>query len=335
MSGMVITDGRFGNLDTVRVVAADGRDIAVVARRGGTLLSWRPAVGDDPADLVDGYVDEAELDTQAGVRNGLMAPFSNRVRDGRYSFDGEQHQLQPVLAGQEELVFHGFLRVLDCELVDTEVTDSAARFRLATHAIRPGGYAGYPFAVDLEVEYTVTPDELTLEVVGRNVGERVAPFGCGWHPYFRLGRHGVDPLELHVPARTRIRTDEALLPLAGDQAFVPVDEDDRPTYERPRPVADAVLDVAFADLVADDDGLVRTRLRDPESGRSLTVWQPGGLMHVFTGDTLGRDPRASIALEPVELMTNAYARPDCADALALPPGAERRFRFGVVAATAD
>ena len=264
-----------------------------------------------------------------------MAPFSNRIRDGRYTFDGERHQLQPVLAGQEELVFHGFLRVLDCEIVDTEVTDTSARVRLATKAIRPGVYAGYPFAIDLEVEYTVSQDELTLEIVGRNVGDRVAPYSCGWHPYFRLGRRGVDPLELHVPARTRINTDEALIPLDGGRAFVPVTEEDRPSYEKPRPVADAVLDVAFADLVADDDGLVRTRLRDPDSGRSLTVWQPGGLMHVFTGDTLNREPRSSIALEPVELMTNAFARPDCADALALSPGAERRFRCGVLAATSD
>ena len=70
-----------------------------------------------------------------------------------------------------------------------------------------------------------------------------------------------------MPARTRIRTDDALIPLDGERAFVPVTEDERPTFETPRPVGDAVLDVAFADLVADADGLVRTRLRDPDTGR--------------------------------------------------------------------
>ena len=185
----------------------------MVARRGATLLSWNPPVV--PDGLVDGYVDEAEFDSQAGVRSGLMAPFSNRIRDGRYTFDGEQHDLHARRAGGERLVFHGFLRVLDCEVLDAEATDTAAQLRLASTAIRPGVYAGYPFAIDLEVGYTVHRAGLTLEIVGRNVGDRAAPYGCGWHPYFRLGAGGIDPLELHVPARTAIRTDEALIPLDG------------------------------------------------------------------------------------------------------------------------
>jgi aldose 1-epimerase len=59
------------------------------------------------------------------------------------------------------------------------------------------------------------------------------------------------------------------------------------------------------------------------------VFQERGLMHVFTGDTLARRPRGALALEPVEFMTNAFNRPECREALALAPGAERSFRFGV------
>ena len=36
-----------------------------------------------------------------------------------------------------------------------------------------------------------------------------------------------------------------------------------------------------------------------------------------------------IALEPMECMANAFNRPDCAQAIRLLPGAERRFRCGV------
>jgi len=66
-------------------------------------------------------------------------------------------------------------------------------------------------------------------------------------------------------------------------------------------------------------------LRDPE----LSVWQDRGLVHVFTGDTVARGRRASIAIEPVEVMTDAYNRPDCAAAIRLEPGTRRSFRFGV------
>ena len=334
MGGFVITDGRFGDLDTLRVVAGDGRELAVIARRGATLLRWHPAAGADPDGLIDGYADAAEFAAQAGVRSGLMAPFSNRIRDGRYTFDGEQHQLRPVLTGQEDLVFHGFLRVLDCEVVDTELTaprppgsgwapsDPArglprvpvrdrSRGRLHVHRERsdPGGRRAQRRRPGRPLRLRLAPVLPARRRAGRPAGAARAGPDLDRH------RRGADP------ARRRRR-----------RSFRSPSED-RPAYAQPRPIADAVLDVAFTDLIADDDGLVRTRLRDPDSGRSLTVWQHGGLMHVFTGDTLDRGPRSSIALEPVELMTNAFARPDCADALALAPGAERRFRCGVDASS--
>ena len=89
-----------------------------------------------------------------------------------------------------------------------------------------------------------------------------------------------------------------------------------------------MLDGCYANATPDADGLIRSRLRDPASGRQLTVWQRGGLTHVFTGDTLARDPRRAIAIEPVEAMTDAFNRPEYARALRLTPGATRSFCFG-------
>ena len=260
-----------------------------------------------------------------------MAPFSNRVRGGRYTFDGELHDLLPGVPEPERLIYHGFLRQVDCDVLGVEISDSETRLRLATGVIRPGVFPGYPFAVDVEVMYRFTRHGLTLTITGRNVGDRVAPYCCGWHPYFRLGASGIDRLELHVPARTAIRTDDALIPLEGLRAFQPIAEDDRPTFDSPSVIGDAVIDAAYTDLTPDVDGTVRTRLRDPLTGCTITVWQTSGLMHVFTGDTLDREPRTSIALESVELMTDAFNRPDGQEALVLAPGEERSFICGVEA----
>lgn len=327
--GFEASEGRFGGLDTLQLIDRSSGAGAVIARRGATLLRWFPAVGaGEPADVIDGYRDEAELVAQAGVRSGVMTPFSNRIAGGRYTFDGEHHDLLPGVPDPDRLIFHGFLRLLDCDAT-VDIDGDTARVRLTSTAVRPGAFPGYPFAVDLAATFTLSPSALTLEITGRNVGDRPAPYGCGWHPYFRLGPAPVDRLELRVPARTSIRTDDALIPLPGERAHQPVEQDERPTYEVSRPVGDAVIDAAYADLEYDPDGRARTELRDPESGRALTIWQESGLMHVFTGDTLDRDQRASIALEPVELMTDAFNRPDCAEAVVLPPGSERNFRCGV------
>lgn len=318
----VVQDGTFGRLPTVRVTDPATGAEAVIARRGATLLSWRPGHG--LPDVVDGYRDEDELHSQDGVRNGLLAPFPNRIRGGRYAFDGQEHDLLPGVPEAERLVYHGFLRLTDCAVAGVEVGDPRATVRF-TAALRD--HPGYPFAVDLDVTYTVGADALTVEIGGRNVGDAAAPYAAGWHPYLRLGAGPVDRWELCVPARASVRTDEALLPLPGEQAV-----GDAPPYRTPRRIGDAVLDVAYADLEPDADGRARTVLRDPDTGTTLTVWQPGGLLHAFTGDTLARGRRASIALEPVEVMTDAFNRPECHDALVLAPGERRAFRFGLVLA---
>ncbi|ENO81404.1 aldose epimerase [Thauera sp. 27] len=91
----------------------------------------------------------------------------------------------------------------------------------------------------------------------------------------------------------------------------------------------AVIDACLAGLMADEDELIHSRLRDPVRGCGLTVWQQGGLVHLFTGDTLERGAWRSVTIEPVETMTDAFNRADCEVAISLPPGAARSFRCGV------
>ncbi len=329
MPRFTVTRGRFGRFDTVVLGdAATGR-WAEFACRGATLLRWQVPFGGTGSDLVDGYATPAELEAQHGVRSGVMAPFPNRIAGGRYAFGGEAHDLLPGVAEAQRLIYHGFLRTMDCEVVAEEPGDEHARAVFASAAIRPGAFAGYPFALDLEIACTLDARGLALETVGRNVGERAAPYGCGWHPYFRLPGQGIAHLELTVPARTAILTDAALHPLPGQAAYAPLAAVPERDFCTGRALRGVALDACFAGLEPDADGIMRTVLRDPGSGLALSVWQTRGLMHVFTGDTLARDPRRTVALEPVELMTDAFNRADCIDAIVLRPGQARRFACGV------
>lgn len=296
---------------------------------GATLLRWVLTLAEGQVDLVDGYASRTELAEQDGVRNGIMAPFSNRVAQARYELGGIAHDLLPGSPEEQRLIYHGFVRTAPFDVLDTEVTTDCARVLLRTTAIRPHHFAGYPFSVDVTVEYTVTLHGVDVTIYGENVGTSPAPYTSGWHPYFRLDTKGIDHLDLHVPAQAVIATDELLVPLPGRSAVVRLPASPPPPQPTPGPLAGLVLDTCYADLVPGADGLVRTVLHDPASGRRLTVWQERGLMHVFTGDTLARDRRASVALEPVELPTDAFNRPEDAAALLLPPGGTRRFAFGV------
>lgn len=302
---------------------------ATVALHGATLLSWQIWRAGELLELTDGYRDSAELYEQSGVRNGVLAPFPNRIADGRYRLDGREYDLLPGVDG-DRVTYHGFARVLPFKFESAETTDAGARIVLRTNDIRPGRFDGYPFALDVAVVYVFDDEQVTLEITATNVGDKTAPYAAGWHPYFQLrnGIAGIDELELHIPADTLIRTDDALIPLSGPGCRTDLDDAPDMDFRTARPVGNRVIDACYAGLRAGPGGRTETVLRDPKSGDELRVWQERGFVHVFTGDTLPRDQRKSIAIEPVEAMTDSYNREEYASTLAIAPGATRRFRCG-------
>lgn len=304
-----------------------------IARRGAAVLGFLVPHAGGMQELADGYRDAAELDALKSARFAVMAPFANRIADARYCFDDETFDLQPGVE-HERGIRHGFVRDVEFDVDDERTDDHGAEITLGYRGLRPGVHSGWPFAVDLQVTYRLHAGGLDVAVTQRNVGERAAPCFCGWHPYFRVGDDAIDNWELTVPARYRVRTDAALIPLPGDDALVSLDDQPELDFRQPRVIGETVIDGAFAGLQADADGRIRTRLRHPRSGLEVCVWQHDGVMLVFTGDGLPQRPRASVALEPMQAMTNAFNRDDCREQVVLAPGASRRFSFGVEVPTA-
>ncbi|QNK03543.1 aldose 1-epimerase [Dyella telluris] len=307
---------------------ARGRCVRI-ARRGATLVSLEVPTPQGVRDVADGYRDAGELDTRPSSRFAIMVPFANRIADARYTFDNEPYDLQPGIEGSSRAARHGFVRGVEFDVTELVADDQSARVTFATKAIRPGAHAGYPFAIDLDVTYVLDASGITLEAVMRNVGDHAAPCFFGWHPYFRLSDSPIEGWELQIPADSVVRTDEGFIPIAGEGALAPLELAPELDFRQMQPIGPRELNHAYADLRVDTDGRARTRLRDPDSGLTLAMWQTSGVMLAFTADTVTRDVRRSVALEPMESWADAFNRPDCADAIRLEPGAERRYTCGV------
>lgn len=305
---------------------ASGRRVRI-ARHGAALLGFEVDAAGSVRDLADGYRDAGEVTARAGSRFAIMAPFAGRIADARYTFDGQAQDLQPGVTGAARASRHGFVRDVDFELAALAADNDRAQATLATRAIRP--QPGYPHAIDLAVTFTLDAGGLTLEARMRNVGDEAAPCFFGWHPYFRVADGEVDDWQLQIPAQTLIRTGADLIALAGAEAYVALDDAPALDFRELRRIGDSIIDQGYTDLDVDPDGRIRTRLRDPASGFAIAVWQERGVMHAFTADTVSRDARRAVALEPMECMADAFNRPECAAAIRLEPGAERRFRCGV------
>jgi aldose 1-epimerase len=318
-------------LDTQPIVvlhdSVGGREVRI-ACHGAALLSFTVRADDGtPHDLAAGYRDAAEIAQRPGSRFAIMAPFAGRIADARYSFAGQAQDLQPGVSGAGRASRHGFVRDADFAIIALAANGGSAQVTLGTSAIRPR--PGYPHAIDLRVTFTLDARGITLEALMRNVGADAAPCCFGWHPYFVVGDGAVDNWELCIPAQSLIRTGADLIALAGEQAYVALDDAPALDFRAPRLIGTSILDQGYTDLAADADGRIRTQLRDPVTGCALALWQERGVLHAFTADTVARGARRAVALEPMECMADAFNRPGCAADIRLEPGAERRFRCGV------
>lgn len=330
MSRYAIRHEHLGPWPVVAMVDTVSGTTVRVARRGATLLEYLLPLADRMHDLADGYASTGDLETLSGARFAIMCPFANRVADARYRFDGKEHDLQPGVDGSGRGIMHGFVQAADFELISVDSDGDGVCVCLGTQAIRPDACPGYPFALDLEVAFTLHPGGLDLTATMRNVGDTDAPCFFGWHPYLRLRDDGIDNLELKLPAQQTLAIDDALIPLPGEAALQSLDVRPELDFRDGQCIGTRMLDNGFTALVADADGRIRTHLRDPDSGLAVSMWQDSGVIQVYTGDTLTPDARRrAVAIEPMQAMTDAFNRADSTADIKLAAGAERTFCCGL------
>jgi aldose 1-epimerase len=249
-------------------------------------------------------------------RGQVLAPWPNRLEDGSYEFDGRRHQA-PLTEVPNRNAIHGLVR-----WSAFPATERAADRVVMAHLLRP--QPGYPFTLDLRVAYALGADGLTVTMTATNAGGEPCPFGCGTHPYLTVGTAPVDPLHLHVPARTLLLADARGLPT--DSAEVAGTAFD---FREPRAIGQLRLDHCYTGLERGADGRATAELRDSGSGvrRRLWVDETFGYLMVFSGDTLGDAARRSVAIEPMTCPPNAFRSGE--GVIRLEPGASWSGSWGI------
>jgi aldose 1-epimerase len=286
-------------------VAPSGRQVSlvfddqevIVVEVGGGLRSY---VFGGRA-VIDGY-DEHEV-CSAG-RGQILAPWPNRLRDGRFSWNGRV--MQGALSEPERSnAIHGLVRWLPWSVL--EQSRSAARLACRLHP-----QPGWEWTLDLEVSYKLSECGLSVTTGATNRGPGKCPFGLGWHPYLAVpGASGilsspgppqglVDALTLRLPASVALRSDERGLP-TGTFSVEGTELD----FRSGRQIGEARLDAAFTNLSRDDDGRAVVELWDAKSGHRpwLRLWVDHAYrwLMFYTGD--GVEPlsrrRRGLAVEPM------------------------------------
>ncbi len=328
MSRFNFKENRFGKYKTIILQDSLKGTMLEICLRGATLSNFFVSLKGKPISIIDGYKTPEELEEQAGARSCIMAPYSNRIEDGRYTWQNNTLQLVNEVNPNKDVI-HGFAKVIDFKIKELIANEEKAELILFTHEIRKNSFQGYPFEIDLTIRFTLAERKLDCEISADNIDSIPIPFGCGWHPYFKLGEEGIDNLYLEVPANKIILIDDKYVPLKGKDAYSNLDDHKEIDFRTPSLIGNKLVNVCYTELTTDADGIIHTNLIDKDAGINLSVFQKGGVTYAFTGDSVKYRPRKSIALEPVQFMTDAFNRSELLDAITVLPGITSSFNFGV------
>jgi aldose 1-epimerase len=290
-----------------------GHQEVVICEVGATLRVYN--VGANR--VIDGF---GPAEWSQGGRGQVLAPWPNRLADGRYTFNGVTAQAA-LNEPERHNAIHGLVRWLPWTLQTRHQNQLSLRLQLHPSP-------DYPFSLLLELAYHVGRDGLSVTTTARSVDEGSVPFGLGFHPYLTAGPETVDGAILQLPAHHTVDLDERGLPTGG---LTPVAGTER-DFTNSRFIGPTVLDTAFTTLDRDPDGRAWASLDVSGGATGARLWTDPGFPYlmVYTGDTLSELPRRrrAVAIEPMTCPPNALRTGK--DLIALEPGAEWSGSWGIV-----
>jgi aldose 1-epimerase len=234
---------------------------------------------------------EIEVERHRWAKGAQLAPWPNRIQDARYEFEGRTLLPFKNFRSQGGHALHGPAMFDSTKISDRDL--EAGWFALS---LSSPGWQGYPFPSRLTFRFSLDPARgFRMDTRIENTGATSMPVGHGWHPYFRLG-DSVLPCLLTLPGGKRLEMTPRAVP-----SGVKLDWE---TFSKPTPIGPDFLDACLE--IGGAPGIATTRLEDPQSGRSLEVWQetgPGkyGHVQVFT-----HPRRHCLAIEPMTCAPNAF-----------------------------
>lgn len=266
-------------MQVVTLTAGSAR--ASVSPVGASLASLQVGGRDlvvpfDPADVRPVY------------RGALLAPWANRIVDGRYRFAGAEHQLALTEPARGHAL-HGLVA-----WQEFDVAERSAEAAVMVAEVVP--QTGYPWRIKLEVRFELSTRGLQQTVTAANLSGTTAPYGVAAHHYLVAGSGAMDSWHLTLDAGSVTLTEgERLLP--GEVVAV----DERFDFRAGRIIGATEIDHAYV-------GGGSATLLDTQGVGTRMEWGPEcGWVQVHTADRPEPElHRAGLAVEPMTCAPDAF-----------------------------
>lgn len=265
--------------------------------------------------IIRGTNDSRTMVNKKWFKSAKLTPYPNRVKDGKYSFNGNSYQLS-INDEERKNAMHGFVFDKPFELISHKEGQEECSVEL--EYTYTGKQQGYPFPFRLNIIYVFSEDGLECETILTNTGKDNMPLGDGWHPYFKTGTK-IDRMQLAMPPCKQLETDNRLIPTGKTKDFNKFIDD----LEQ---IGNQEFDTCFL-LEDNGDDTATFELYDPDRDIYISLWQETGKgKYNYTQLYIPPD-RQSIAIEPMTCAPDAFNNGMGLQTLA--PGEAFRGRYGI------
>lgn len=290
---------------SVELISGDSR--ALISIEGQALIGLR-------LDGVEIMPDSKSA--QAFFAGAVLAPWPNRIRGGKYSFDSRDFQLE----GNDGLgnALHGL--IFDKAASVTQQNQHSVSLKTT---LPPSPQ--YPGHLEIQTAYSLDSHGLKVTHSAKNIGQTQAPVGLGAHPYFAVPNGA----SLLVDAGLVARRENDMIPEIYEGI-----ESLGLTVGSATQISALKLDNEFTDLVF-QDGVAQTQVLD-SNGNGFSVWQEAAeYLMIYTCEEFPFDSGVApaIAIEPQSCGANAFNNGRGLKLLG--PGEESGFRWGVHLVSGD
>ncbi len=276
-------------------------------------------IGTEGAALIGLSVNNFDLiepKTRDGLYAGkILAPWPNRIKDGKYSFNKKDYQL-PINEVSKNNSLHGLVANCLWEVLFQSESKVVLQYLLNQPEIYPG-------KLELQVTYEIIESGIEITVLSENVGELSAPYGVSIHTYLVAGALVKNnELFLQIPADQFLEVDaERLLPIKL-QPVVGTNFD----FIHSKKISDLFIDHAFK--YSSDNPRSISLLNKDGQGTEVIFDDLSKWIQIHTADRdLQADSRMAVAIEPMTCPPDAFN--SGIDLIVLEPGKKHEYKLKI------
>jgi aldose 1-epimerase len=275
-----------------------GSTAAIAVNFGFNCYEFRARIGERTVDVIDSdpaYPEDGRRPSGNGIP--ILFPFPNRIRQGRFPWDGREYQI-PLDSRPNAI--HGFALDTPWRVIDQGERHVVGQWQLRRDAADRAAW--WPTDCLIEVRYELRSSRLQsilhAEIRIANPDTRPMPWGFGTHAYFKLplaADGSVEHCLIEAPAHQQWVLED-FLP-TGERIPVPPEKDLRTgAYVRSAQFDDVLTDVRPAGdslncVVMDEEAGLEVVQACDKTFREVVVYTPPN--------------RAAVCLEPYTCVTDA------------------------------